>query len=75
MEQKGSNGRRGNAESDVTIGTNGSSNGVADMGLSTASSTVKEEDLSLVVLGRVDFFVKGKFLLRVESRVIVFNPV
>ena len=75
MEHNGSNGRRGNTESNVTIRTNGSSNGVADMGLSTASSTVKEEDPSLVVLGRVDYFVKGKFLLRVEARVIVFNPV
>ena len=75
IEQKGSNGRRGNTESNVTISTNGSSNGVADMGLSTASSTVKEEDLSLIVLGRVDYFAKGKFLLRVEARVIVFNPV
>ena len=75
MEQKGGNGRRGHTESDVTIGTNGSSNGVADMGLSTTSGSVKEEDLSLVVLGRVDYFVKGKFLLRVEERIIVFNPV
>ena len=74
MEKTGGNGRRGNTESNVTISTNGSSNGVADMGLSKASSAVKE-DLSLIVLGRVDYFVKGKFLLRVEARVIVFNPV
>ena len=75
MEHKGGNGRRGHTESNVTISTNGSSNGVADMGLSTASSAVKEEDLSLIVLGRVEYFVKGRFLLRVEARVIVFNPV
>ena len=75
MEHNGSNGRKGNTESNGTIGMNGSSNGVADMGLSTASGTVKEENLSLIVLGRVDYFVKGRFLLRVEARVIVFNPV
>ena len=63
IEQKGSNGRRGNTERNVTIGTNSSSNGVADMGLSTTSYTVRE-DFSLVVLGKVDNFVKGKFLLR-----------
>ena len=74
-DHHGGNGRRGHTESDVTIGTNGSSNGVADMGLSTASGTVKEEDLSLIVLGRVDYFVKGKFLPTVEVRIIVFNPV
>ena len=75
MKQKGSDGRRGHTESDVTICTNSSSNGVADMGLSTTSSAVKKEDLSLVVLCRADDFVKGKFLLRVEARVVVFNPV
>ena len=66
MEQNGGNGRRDHTESDVTICTNGSSNGVADMSLSTASSAVKEEDLSLIVLGRVDYFVKGKFLVMVQ---------
>ena len=65
MKQKGSYGRRGNTESDVTISINGSSNGLANMGLSTASSAVKEEDISLIVLGRVDNIVKGNFLLRV----------
>ena len=52
---------------------NDSSNGVADMGLSTTSGTVKEEDHSLIVLGRVDNFVKGNLLLGVKVRIIIFN--
>ena len=68
MEQKGCNGRRGNAQRNVAIGTNSSSNGVTDMVLSTTSCMVKEEDPSLIVLDQVDEFVKGKLLLRVKAR-------
>ena len=68
MEQKGCNGRRGNAQRNVAIGTNSSSNGVTDMVLSTTSCMVKEEDPSLIVLDQVDDFVKGKLLLRVKAR-------
>ena len=50
-------------------------NCITDMGLSTTSSTVKEKDLSFIVLGRVNNFVKGKLLLMVEVRIILIDPV
>jgi hypothetical protein len=74
MEKKGSDSGRGDAKDDIAICTNSSSDGVADVGLSTASCAVKEKELSLIVPGRVDDLVKGEFLLGIEVRIIVIDP-
>jgi hypothetical protein len=74
MEKKGSDSRRGDAKDNITICTNSSSDGVADVGLSTASCAVKEKELSLIVPGRVNDLVKGDFLLGIEVRIIVIDP-
>src|SRR5882762_3927420 len=66
-------GRRGNTKSDLAICTNGSRDGVADVGLSTASSAMKEKEVSFIILCRVDDLIKGEFLLRVEMRIAIID--
>src|ERR1700677_742836 len=73
IKEKGSNSRRSDTKGDLSLCTDGCSDGVADMGLSTTSGTVKEKDVSPVVVGRVHDLVKSILLLRIESRIEVIN--
>jgi hypothetical protein len=50
VKEEGHDSRRGNTKSDLAIFMNGSCDGVAYVGLSTASSTMQEKEVSLTEL-------------------------
>src|ERR1700734_2612 len=73
IKEKGCDSRRSDTKGDLSLCTNGCSNGVTDMGLSTASCTVKEKQLSPVVVDRVHDLVKCLLLLWIKVRITALN--
>jgi hypothetical protein len=53
VQEKSCKSRGSNRKSYTLVGTNSFQDGVADISLSSTTSTVKEEDLSLIVMDRV----------------------
>src|ERR1700732_1318977 len=74
MEEKGSDSGRSNTKDDIPFSTDCSGNGVTDMSLSTSSSAVKEKEVSLIVLCRVNNPIKGELLLWIEVGIVVVDP-
>src|ERR1700728_4471394 len=73
IEEKCSNSRRSDTKGNLSLCADCSSDGVADMGLSTTSCTEKEKQISLVVVDRVHDLVECILLLRIESRIEILN--
>ena|SRR5882724_253176 len=65
---------RSHTKGDLALCTNGGSDGVGDMGLSTASCAEKEKQLSPVVVGRVHDLVECLLLFRIKIGIIVLDP-
>src|ERR1700692_4083906 len=73
IEEKSGYSGRSDAKGDLALCANGSSDGVGDMGLSTASCAEKEKQLSPVVVGRVHDLVECDILLRIEIGISVLH--
>src|SRR5258705_12391659 len=74
IEEKSCDSRRSHTKGDLALYTNGGSDGVGDMGLSTTSCAEKEKQLSPVVVGRVHDLVKCVLLFQIKIGIIVLDP-
>ena len=59
MEEKGSDGGRGNTKNDITFCMNGSGEGIANVSLSTASCSVKEKEFSFSIVNGIHDLVES----------------